>query len=174
MSGKYKGMSVSVSEVRKGSGQHSSTFTLIKGEVTARLPEGLKLAHEDDLAMLGKIFGLQDVVVGHPRLDRMCVIKAKDPDEARALFQRPGIADALVEFFDRYDTAKLDAGTLEVERMEHLGANAGLVLDAMAQLNDVLAGHAEYRAPDAGSVEAGLGDAHKVVEAELAKRRQGD
>jgi hypothetical protein len=171
MSGLYKGLPVRVSETHEKNGRHVTTYTCVEADITTRLPAGFKLVHENDVATLGKIFGLQDVVVGHPQLDRTCVIKAKDPEEACAFFERPGIADALASFFERYDDACLSAGTLEVHRRGPSESHAGLMLDAMARLNDVLTGNAEYRAPGAASAEAGMGDSQKVVEAELARRK---
>ncbi len=40
---------------------------------------------------LGKIFGMQDVEVGDPELDRDFVIKSNDPSKARALVASPGV-----------------------------------------------------------------------------------
>lgn len=176
LSGRYEGIPVRVEEFHRGDGQHSQTFTLVKADLLARLPDGLKIVHESDLAQLGKIFGLQDIVIRHARLDRLAVIKAKDPDEARAFLSRPGIADALADFMERYDSAKLSNGTVEVERLGSMDIYAPTVLDAMADLVQVLTGETEYRDEvetwqDAG-FEADFANAGHVVKAALARRKR--
>lgn len=172
LSGDYRGMAVEVEEFRKGNGRHSRAFVQVKARLACELPDGLKSVHEDDLAQLGKIFGLQDIIVGHAKLDKLAVIKAKDVDRARAFLKQPGVADALAEFFDRYESARLANGEFKVERPGHADGTAELVLEAMADLAEVLAGERRWRASDADLVDAGYGDAHKIVEEELARRKR--
>ncbi len=176
LTGMYEHVPVRIEEFRRGNGQHSQTFTLVKADINAPLPDGLKIVHESDLAQLGKIFGLQDIVIRHARLDRLAVIKAKNPAEARDFLSQPGIADALADFFERYDSAKLDKGSVEVERLGDMNLNADLVLDAMVDLIEVLTGEREYRGEAAPWQDAGLdedfADAADLVKAELARRKK--
>ncbi|QDG51994.1 hypothetical protein FIV42_14975 [Persicimonas caeni] len=176
LSGRYEGIPVRIEEFRRGNGQRSRTLTQITADITVPLPEGLKIVHESDLAQIGKIFGLQDIVIRHARLDRTAVIKAKDPDAARAFLTQAGNADALADFMERYESAKLSKGSIEIERFGPMEANAPLVLDAMADLVKVLAGEREYRGEvepweDAG-LDADFADAGDLVKAELARRKK--
>jgi hypothetical protein len=176
MSGRYAGVPVRVHQYTKGNGNHSVSCTEVQADVIDRLPEGLRILHETDIDQIGKIFGLQDIVVGHPRLDRLCVIKAKQPEEAREFLNRPGVADALADFFERYDRANLEGGTLQVTQISRVMMDVKVTLDAAAEVIEVLAGRQEYR-PHAAWEEAGLdpddfADADQLVKAELARRKK--
>ncbi len=171
LGGRYKGMKVRIEEFNKGNGRHARPFVEVVVELPARLPDGLVVVPEADLAKIGKFLGLQDIVVGHPRLDDAAVIKARSVDEARAFFDRPGVADALASLLMRYQQVKLHRGKLHVTRAGDAGPATELVLEAIAEFVEVLLGEREYEPEQADIVDTGYGDMNKVVEQELARRK---
>ncbi|MFW6057872.1 MAG: hypothetical protein ACOC9W_03345 [Persicimonas sp.] len=167
LEGLYRDVNVKLTPFKVGSGKHARDFVRYEVRLGADAPAGLAMAPERDIDTLGKPFGLQDIRVGKPQLDRLLVIKGAQPDEVKGYLRRDGVAEAAVAFFDRYADARLADGAIDVERAGAIDPfQAAFILDALVDFVHILQGERQYTDPTADNPYA---DAHRVVEAELAR-----
>ncbi len=165
--GLYRGVNVKLTPFKVGSGKHARDFVRYEARLGADTPAGLAMAPERDIDTLGKPFGLQDIRVGKPQLDRLLVIKGERPAKVQRYLRREGVAEATVAFFDRYADARLAEGAIDVERPGAIDpSQAAFILDALVDFVQVLHGERQYTDPTSNNPYA---DAHRIVEAELAR-----
>lgn len=98
--GSLRGVSFVIDTFLMQSGKHSHEYTRITAR--ARTPMSLKarIYPEMPLGFLGDLLGLQDVVVGEPRFDRACVVKASDEALVRSLLDE-ALREELLGWFER-------------------------------------------------------------------------
>jgi hypothetical protein len=77
-------------------GNTSQAYTRIHGLYQSRDDFEFRMYRKSVLSGLGKFFGMQDIEVGHPQLDREVVIKANSPGKIQSLLLRGCVAGALV------------------------------------------------------------------------------
>ena len=76
-------------------GKSSQTFTRMRAPYVN--PEGFrfKVYREGFFSGIGKMLGMQDVVVGHPEFDRDFVIQGNSEERLRQLFDHPRIRELI-------------------------------------------------------------------------------
>jgi hypothetical protein len=180
--GVHRGVSLRVVETSRSMGDGIYYhYTVIKASVATPLPTGLVLVSPGLLEQIGVLFGMQDFVCGHRRLDDLAVIKTIDVEQTRAYLARPGVADALADFFAYYGDAKVSDKEITVDFRGKLGPPTEYAANRIADLAEILRGTLKYEDAGGALVDAnpmndaklagmGFDDPAKFVEAELARR----
>jgi hypothetical protein len=83
-----EGVEVEVDTYVEASHDNSKTYTRVAARAEAPFGMTLRIFEEGLLSGLGKMLGMQDVVVGHGPFDQRFVVKASDEDLARAWLVR--------------------------------------------------------------------------------------
>lgn len=78
-------------------GKSSVTYTRIRAPYVNRDDFKFKIYRKHLFTGVGKAFGMQDVIVGHPEFDRDFVIQGNDEKKLRMMFEHGGIRQ-LIEF----------------------------------------------------------------------------
>jgi hypothetical protein len=74
-------------DVDPGSGFSGGyAFTSFATKITNSTGFKFALHHEDFLDEVGKLFGMQDVVIGYPEFDKKVVVKTNDEKQVKAFF----------------------------------------------------------------------------------------
>lgn len=164
-----------VEEIRVN-GRHVRAWHVVKVTIPYALPERLQISCEGMVSGLGKMIGMQDIVVGNPLLDELVVIKGKEPEEVKAFFSQRAIAAATFGLFDRYGLLKLEKNTLSIKVSGHMSAITEQMIVSMVEYVNIVSGKVEYKEYDNKLVEAGLSDmsfaeSARFVEEEIARRK---
>jgi len=77
-------------------GSSSQVYTRIRALYVGRDEFRFRVYRASVFSELGKFFGMQDIEVGHPKLDPHFVIKADSPGRIQAMLLRSGISNALM------------------------------------------------------------------------------
>ncbi|MGD8276627.1 MAG: hypothetical protein PVH00_01315 [Gemmatimonadota bacterium] len=77
-------------------GNSSQTYTRIRSLFNVREEFRFRMYRASLFSELGKFFGMQDIEVGHPKLDPDFVIKADSPGKIQSMLLQSDIADALM------------------------------------------------------------------------------
>ena len=114
LTGAYNGVRVDVRSVERG-GKNKQVFTVFSASAGPLAPSGLELAPEGVVSTIGEMFGMEDIDVGHQRLDGAFVIKGEEPDEVRQFLDKRHVRYALLELHDTYEESfSLEEGRLKI------------------------------------------------------------
>lgn len=92
------------------SGQSSVTYTRMRAPYVNADGFRFTVYRQGFFSSVAKLFGMQDVTVGHPDFDRDFVIKGTDEERLRALFRNPRVRELLEAQPEVYLTVKDDEG----------------------------------------------------------------
>lgn len=79
----------------QSTGESSQTYTRLRGLYTANRPFRFRAYTKSVFSDLGKALGMQDIVVGHPKVDDRWIIKADSEGLVRSLLILPDVAEGL-------------------------------------------------------------------------------
>ena len=110
-------------------GQSSQVYTRGRILYPMRDKFRFKLYRRSIFSGIGKYFGMQDIEVGHPAVDREYVIKAESPGRIQALLLRSGVSRSLVI---------LDSGSFETRKFKKRGVDTTNIRELRYQSAGVL------------------------------------
>lgn len=113
LSGTYDGYRVKLVQYASKRGDGLTEYFI---KFSDPLPTILKLEPHGPHMRLDLLASAQDVEIGIDELDEHFVIKAEEPDEARAFLTDERIAQILLELRHRYPHMTLESGQLKVRR----------------------------------------------------------
>jgi len=147
LDGDIEGYALTVDVHKRGSGQHSTTWTRFRLGVPS-LPPGIELKQEGFLSGLTKVFGVQDIEVGDAAFDDKVVVKGHSETAVRT-FLTPARRVRIRRFFDAYRGAVIDGsgiGWSSQGRMKDSSRLLGTVRE-MLRLARSLAGDEQQDRP---------------------------
>lgn len=93
LTGKWNGAPVRVYSEKAKS--NSGRYTVVRAETENTKTLGLHIVAERFLSTLGN----KDITLGNEELDKMILVKANDPDQAKMLLMSPTLQDAILQAF---------------------------------------------------------------------------
>lgn len=98
ISGFFESTAVLLTIEHRGSGNSRQAYTKAQAFFAAQLPAGLKIGKEGFGASLAKLFGGQDLTVGHPPLDDALRIQGQDAEAIAELLHRGRVGQLVLGF----------------------------------------------------------------------------
>jgi hypothetical protein len=100
--GELDELGVQVRVEQRGAGRSRQSYTVLRLDLNAPGPEGLRISREGLGDQLGKLLGGQDIEVGDPALDRQLRVKGADPQAVREV-ATPAVLQATLAMNARLD-----------------------------------------------------------------------
>lgn len=113
----------------ESSGQSSQTYTRGRILFPVRDEFRFQVYRRTVFSGIGKYFGMQDIEVGHPQLDRDFIVKAESAGRVQALLLRSGVSNALLA---------LGNGKLETRKYRKRGVDTTNVRELRYLVSGVL------------------------------------
>ncbi len=102
LSGKWNDVPVRIySETDK---KNSGRYTVVRADTESTRALGLHIVAERFLSTLGN----KDITIGNEELDKMILVKADDPDQAKIFLMSPYLQDAILQAFKFSRTIKIE------------------------------------------------------------------
>ncbi len=135
--GNHKGVAVRVTRIAErkhqmmGSNTRVVYYSLIEMKLENPHPPGLRIANEGMGTKLGKMFGAEDIEIGHEQFDSALRVQAESEEQARAYLDRPGVVEAFGRLYGIGQHLRLEASVLSVRFQ---GVRHGLALRQMLDM----------------------------------------
>ena len=88
MTGTIDGFGIAVQTITRGSGKHSSKYTMYRLTFPQTLPARFSVTKQGFVSGITKAFGAQDIEVGDPMFDNLFMIKGRNPSEVISFLTR--------------------------------------------------------------------------------------
>ncbi len=178
LGGMIDGVHVDAKEHVRPDNRRLKTWHTVTVTIPCNLPDALEISAKGVAAGLGKMIGLQDIVVGHTRLDDLVVIKGRNQEQVTEFFSRPYIADATFSIFDRYGDLKFSKNRLFIQRQGAMTAITEQMIVSLVEYVNTLSGKHAFKNHDNQLIEAGLSDMSfednaRFIQQEIARRKAG-
>ena len=113
--GAFRDRNVHVTVSREGHGSHSQTFTRVEVHFQRFLKTGFRLSRQGYLQAAKSFIGAQDIKVGHPDFDAAVVVKGRDEEAIRELFQSKSVRKACLALIARQRYAEVNITNKKIE-----------------------------------------------------------
>ena len=97
-------------KIQEGSGKNSQTFTRVQAAFVRQMDLEMKVYPEHILLYIGKLFGLQDIVIGNEKFDDKFVVKGNNEYKVSDLLSSNEIMELLLLYRYPYLEIKLKSG----------------------------------------------------------------
>ncbi len=113
--GSQRGVQVNIDIRVYGNGKNQQTYTRVEAELPRETPEDLLISKEGFFSGVGKLFGVQDIQVGIPKVDEAFIIKGratKVPTELPILVNTTTSRILVILFFQKPLRDEMSSGSL--------------------------------------------------------------
>ena len=111
------------------SGESSSTYTRVRAAYRTRDEFRFRVYRRTMLSGIGRMFGMQDIEVGMPQLDRDYIVQSDSPGRVQALLLARDVAHPL---------ETLRAGRFETRKLRRRGARGPVLRELVYQKQGVV------------------------------------
>lgn len=115
LSGTYRGVDVEVKTETRGSGKNKKTYTVYQASLPGGVPFGLIVYDEGFFSQVGKLFGGQDIEIGHPEVDDAFIIKSDHPAEVHRFFDDRRVRQAFLRLAASGQDIHVEHGQVEID-----------------------------------------------------------
>lgn len=118
--GSYQGVSINIQDEATVHSSRSGNYITVKTLYEALLDkqyiiDGLEVFREELLSKVSKVFGAEDIQIGHEEIDKAFIIRANSELDAQRLFASPDVRDSFLALQKMCSKFRLKDGILTLE-----------------------------------------------------------
>ena len=140
--GSQRGVQVNIDIRVYGNGKNQQTYTRVEAELPRETPEDLLISKEGFFSGVGKLFGVQDIQVGIPKVDEAFIIKGSNEHDVAHLMRQETMLPPLIQLCSQRGGVASGRAWIEihgfVEDQRRLEVMLDQVLDVVAATEAVL------------------------------------
>lgn len=92
---KFENWDITIDTYTQSSGKSSTTYTRIRAPYINKEDFRFKIYRSGFFSKIGKTFGMQDILIGHPEFDEGFIIKGNDEEKVKELFSNDKIRELI-------------------------------------------------------------------------------